>query len=203
VVIFPDDKTRYSVLRAGHARDGEIRVLSNDELGRWAQLLGETPAEFMNRVAAGLSGNPFGRQRACSALRLLLSALGEAAFGPAASAAKPANRQVGQALAMLYGEYFKPDLSLRQVAAETRLSAPRLASLFKKDTGRTFHQTLIGIRLKRALDLLREGTLSVKEIAALTGWSNQLYFSAAFRNRFGFPPSQAHAAIVEGKRRKG
>lgn len=191
VLILSDGNTRYGTLRAGEANGGERWDLSEAELGSWARLLGASPAELMNRVVEGLRGGPFCREHAYSLLRLLISALGEAAFGSAAGRAKPNERKVNQALAMLHSEYYKPKLNLGQIASAVRVSPPRLAFLFKKTTGRTLHQTLISIRLKRAQELLREGALSVKETAALTGWSNQLYFSSAFRKQNGYPPSRA------------
>ena len=45
-------------------------------------------------------------------------------------------------------------------------------------------------RLETALVLLQSSTLQVSEIAARCGYESHSRFSAAFRERFGFPPSQ-------------
>jgi len=46
-------------------------------------------------------------------------------------------------------------------------------------------------RLERAAYLLRDGNCSVKETAYLVGYADPGYFSKAFREHFGVPPSQA------------
>ena len=79
------------------------------------------------------------------------------------------------------------------MAKEVGLSPTHLAASFKKATGQPLWQTLIGIRLDRANSLLQGGQYSIKEVAALTGWSNQLYFSSAFRRRYGHPPTAVRA----------
>ena len=44
------------------------------------------------------------------------------------------------------------------------------------------------IRMKKAREYLKEG-MSVKEVAVVLGFSNQNYFSTAFKKHFGKPPS--------------
>ena len=94
---------------------------------------------------------------------------------------------------------------MAEVAGALRLSAVHLGFLFRKMTGRTLHQALIDLRLRRATDFLTRSTFSIKEIAALTGWSNQLYFSAAYRRHYGRPPSAVRLAVklAEGEMKQG
>ena len=56
--------------------------------------------------------------------------------------------------------------------------------------GETVSQCLRDVRLETALVLLQSSTLQVSEIAARCGYESHSRFSAAFRERFGFPPSQ-------------
>jgi two-component system response regulator YesN len=44
--------------------------------------------------------------------------------------------------------------------------------------------------MNRALELLIADTLSVREIALMCGFTDEKYFSRAFRNHFGKPPSR-------------
>jgi len=115
------------------------------------------------------------------------------ARAPIAATNEPASvqaeRRILKAQAILRERFYDPALSLNMVAKEVGLSPAHLAARFKKMTGLPLWQTLIGIRLDRARSLLEGGRYSVKQIAALTGWNNQLYFSAAFRRRYGQPPT--------------
>ena len=47
--------------------------------------------------------------------------------------------------------------------------------------------------MEKAELLLREGKLSIGEVANLMGYSNLSYFSAAFKRQFGITPSQCIA----------
>jgi AraC-like DNA-binding protein len=165
------------------------RVMSQAELEAWTRLAREAPGRLMDRVADAVERGGFARQRALSDLRLLLSALGEVLFG--ADAAGEGADAAARAEAILHREYYRSELDVAAVARMVGLSASQLARLFKRRTGRSLHQTLIGIRLRRAQELLRDPALSIKEVAALTGWSNQLYFSSAFRACHGVAPTQA------------
>ena len=50
-------------------------------------------------------------------------------------------------------------------------------------------QHIIRLRMNKALRLLTEDCLPVKEIAFLCGFSDEKYFSRAFRKYYGYPPS--------------
>jgi transcriptional regulator GlxA family with amidase domain len=50
--------------------------------------------------------------------------------------------------------------------------------------------------MNKALQLLVENRLSVKEISFLCGFSDEKYFSRAFREKYGYPPSQLRDHIV-------
>jgi AraC-like DNA-binding protein len=105
-----------------------------------------------------------------------------------------AARRIAEAQLFIQSHYYEPQLSVRTIADTLGFSASHLGFIFRKSTGTTLHQALIGVRLRRASDLLNRTTLSVKEIAAMTGWCNQLYFSAAFKKRYGVSPSSFRSA---------
>jgi two-component system response regulator YesN len=44
--------------------------------------------------------------------------------------------------------------------------------------------------MNKALGLLVEGRLSIKEISFICGFSDDKYFSRIFKNTYGYPPSQ-------------
>ncbi len=76
--------------------------------------------------------------------------------------------------------------SLARMAGYTRQHFSRL---FKQTMGLTPYQYIIGLRMKRASDLLKRGA-SVAHAAAQTGYADGKVFSRAFAGRFGMPPGQ-------------
>lgn len=48
-------------------------------------------------------------------------------------------------------------------------------------------------KMAKAISLLKDPTLSIKEIATKTGFSNSLYFSRVFSHFFGTPPKTYHS----------
>jgi AraC family transcriptional regulator len=80
--------------------------------------------------------------------------------------------------------------TLEQMAAVTRLSAYHFARQFKAATGLPPHQYLIARRIERARQLLRDGDLSLAEVAVCTGFSDQSQFSHHFKRLVGVTPGQ-------------
>ncbi|MEI6169256.1 MAG: AraC family transcriptional regulator [bacterium] len=165
-------------------------ALTAAETVAWTVLLSEPPESVMGKVAQALGQRSrWSRERAAGLLRVLISAYAEVVTTPRHGDHVPGERHVNAAIAFLHTHYFEPDLSLRQVSLAVGLSSSRLSHLFRQTTGQTLSQTVVDIRLRRALQMLAQSGYIIKEIAALTGWSSQLYFSAAFHKRYGTSPS--------------
>jgi AraC family transcriptional regulator len=81
--------------------------------------------------------------------------------------------------------------SLGQLAAVARLSVYYFARQFKAATGLPPHQYVITRRVERAKQLLQgDGDLSLAEIAACAGFSDQSQFSRHFKRVVGVTPRQ-------------
>jgi AraC family transcriptional regulator len=81
--------------------------------------------------------------------------------------------------------------SLGQMAAVARLSAYHFARQFKGATGLPPYQYVILRRVERAKQLLQAGTrLSLAEVAAHAGFSDQSQFSQHFKRLVGVTPGQ-------------
>jgi AraC family transcriptional regulator len=81
--------------------------------------------------------------------------------------------------------------SLEQMAAVARLSPYHFARQFKTATGLPPHQYVIARRVERARQLLQAGTdLSLAEVAAGAGFSDQSQFSHHFKRLVGVTPGQ-------------
>lgn len=119
------------------------------------------------------------------------SALGDmarealAAFrGGFAYSSHPAVAEIQSYLGQNYGQ----QLSLSKLASHFYLSENYLCDLFKKNTGETILNFLKALRLENACRLLRETSLSIKEIAGAVGFSDYSYFGRTFRRSIGQTP---------------
>jgi AraC family transcriptional regulator len=88
-------------------------------------------------------------------------------------------------------EHLDAGLTLGQMAAVAHLSAYHFARQFKAATGLPPHQYIILRRVERARQLLQAGTdLSLAEVAAWAGFSDQSQFSHHFKRLVGVTPGQ-------------
>lgn len=85
---------------------------------------------------------------------------------------------------------FERDLNMSQLAQELGVSYSWFRHTFTAHTGLSPHQYLLEFRLVRARNLLAETELSIKEIAAQTGFEDEFYFSRLFRQKLNLTPSQ-------------
>ena len=93
-------------------------------------------------------------------------------------------------------EHLEAGLTLRQMAAAAHLSVYHFARQFKVTTGLPPHQYVILRRVERAKQLLQGGTdLSLAEVAARAGFSDQSHFSHHFKRLVGVTPGQFRTRI--------
>jgi AraC family transcriptional regulator len=88
-------------------------------------------------------------------------------------------------------EHLDAGLSLEQMAAVARVSPFHFARQFKRATGLPPHQYVIMRRVERGKQLLQTGPdLSLAEVAAAAGFSDQSQFSHHFKRVVGLTPGQ-------------
>ncbi|MDZ7960274.1 MAG: AraC family transcriptional regulator [Aulosira sp. DedQUE10] len=86
--------------------------------------------------------------------------------------------------------------SLLELSQIVGVSDRNLRRGFQELFGTTVFGYLCSIRMEQAEQLLREGNLSVAEVANLSGYSQQGHFAAAFKRKFGITPREC----LSGKR---
>ena len=79
--------------------------------------------------------------------------------------------------------------AISDYAAECNLSESRFSHLFKESTGLSPHRYLLEIRIQRAQILLEETDLSIAQICAEIGITDQNYFSRIFKKMIGCSPT--------------
>ncbi|WP_026690989.1 AraC family transcriptional regulator [Alteribacter aurantiacus] len=81
-----------------------------------------------------------------------------------------------------------PTLTLFKVGQAIGQSPGYFSEQLKKREGQSFRSYLISVRLKKAASLLKNSTLSIKEIAHTCGFMTSNYFTRVFKNHYGMTP---------------
>jgi AraC family transcriptional regulator len=84
-------------------------------------------------------------------------------------------------------------LSLRTLAAQANVSPFRLCRSFREQTGETMTEYRHSVRLRLALDRLKDRRVDLTALALDLGYSSHSHFTYAFRTRFGMTPSAYRA----------
>ena len=82
------------------------------------------------------------------------------------------------------------ELSLSTIANEMGYNAKYLSHFFKQKMGTGYSEYLRSLRFKYAVTLFEHGIDSVKNVAYLSGFSDPLYFSNAFKKELGVSPKE-------------
>ena len=85
-------------------------------------------------------------------------------------------------------QHYRKDIHLADIAIAAGLSPSYFSSLFHSTMGITFSAYLTNYRLQIAERYLRTENLSVKQIAAVCGFTSYPYFVTAFKAEYGSPP---------------
>ncbi|MCB0637840.1 MAG: response regulator, partial [Lewinella sp.] len=81
-------------------------------------------------------------------------------------------------------------LGVEDFARKLFISRSQLHRKLKAITGRSATDFIRDFRLERAYELLRRGEGLVGEISLRVGFGNEKYFSTAFKDKYGMPPSR-------------
>lgn len=95
-------------------------------------------------------------------------------------------------------ENFPRQISLFQAAENSGISESYLSRLFKEKTGSSFQDYLRNFRLNKALELMKDRSRRINEIARETGFRDMSYFGTVFRKYTGMSPSEYQRGYGKG-----
>ena len=110
----------------------------------------------------------------------------------------PDMNSILQEAVMYLRQHYSADVAMADVAAHTGVSERYLRKLFARE----FHLSPLGylqrIRIDKAVELLKNTELSVKEVAYLCGYHSPQYFAHVFKQYSGIRPQE----IGRGKKQE-
>jgi len=93
-------------------------------------------------------------------------------------------------MAIVNKDYIKPELSVEDIGDEVGFSRSQLYKKCMALTGKTPVDIIQEVRMQNALNLLKNTTLNISEIAYEVGYSDPKYFSSRFKKMIGKTPSE-------------
>ena len=96
---------------------------------------------------------------------------------------------LGRAMSYI-NEHYMESLPLEKVAAELFVNKNYLSDLFSRKLGLTFTQYKSTVRIRKARQLIDQGSGNLTEIAAAVGFDSSSRFSKVFRQIEGLSPQQ-------------
>ena len=82
------------------------------------------------------------------------------------------------------------DLSLTTLARLMEVTPSYLSARFHRETGHTLAEHITDLRMKTALQLLKNSRLQVQSVAQLCGIPDPNYFGKQFKRFYGLTPLQ-------------
>ena len=110
-------------------------------------------------------------------------------FGDAAGAGG-AHAVSARARLYMSQHFTDSNLMLQDVARAAGMSESRFSTVFAQENGRTFTEYLTGLRLDRAMELLRTTDRRSSQIALDVGYNDAHYFSYLFKKHTGMTPGE-------------
>ena len=111
---------------------------------------------------------------------------------------KPKEKTEGHWLVSVMKKYaeemFCEGVLLKEIAITYQKNEKYIGRLFKKETGVTFNEYCMNMRLEKAEEFLLEGNSKIIDIAMSCGFDNISYFNRVFQKKHGMSP-RAYRAI--------
>ena len=85
-------------------------------------------------------------------------------------------------------EYYDQGITLEEIAEKLHVTEEYLSTQFRKETGRTFTETIRGYRLEHVKKLLTVTNWKLTKIAEMVGYTDPKYMSRVFKEETGMLP---------------
>ncbi|MCY9667200.1 helix-turn-helix domain-containing protein [Paenibacillus alginolyticus] len=100
------------------------------------------------------------------------------------------NETIERMLDYIREHYQEYDLSLDRLAEMFHLTPPYISRLFKEHTESNFIDYMIEIRIKAAMELLKDKSIKVNDVSGAVGYANTRSFLRTFKKYTGLTPTE-------------
>ncbi len=141
-------------------------------------------------IIFALAATGLHRKKKCPADGTVAKVTAECGARPATETYDAGDRLVDDAGMLVKQHLNDCDYGVEQLAKDLCMERTGLYKKLTSQLGVTPVAFIRGVRLDHAASLLREGRLSINEIAERTGFSSPSYFTKCFKKEFGVLPSE-------------
>ena len=110
---------------------------------------------------------------------------------------KPKFNRYAEIAAAFIRQNLSAPLSVRLISQGTNISKSVLYQVFHESFGCTVSEYIHRVRVEYSIELLREKTLSIEEVAQRAGFSNSAYYCKVFKRQKGIPPAHFRRQMDE------
>jgi TolB-like protein/AraC-like DNA-binding protein/Tfp pilus assembly protein PilF len=103
---------------------------------------------------------------------------------------------IEQAEALILQQLGNAQFGVSELADALHMSRSNLLRKIKKNTKLSASQFIRQVRLKEAMELLKEDSSTVSEISYQVGFGSTSYFIKCFREQYGYPPGEVGKGTV-------
>lgn len=98
--------------------------------------------------------------------------------------------------------YLEDDFSISKVSETFQISIPYFSSWFSKETNQKFVDYVWSLRFQRTLNLMKDLTIPMKDIALQVGYQNYSSFSRKFKEHTGKSPNEFREQYINEQEKK-
>lgn len=99
-------------------------------------------------------------------------------------------------------DYTDINLNVQMIADELKFSSGHIGRVFKQYERVSVAEYINQVRMRRALELLTEGSHTINEIMTQVGYANQSYFFKLFKKTFGTTPREFRLSRVQDTKQR-
>ncbi len=103
---------------------------------------------------------------------------------------KKTSAVINEAKLYMAENFAQSSLMLQDVAKAVGMSNSRFSTVFSQQSGQTFTEYLLSLRLNKARELLRTTDMRSSQVAFEVGYNDAHYFSYIFKKNLGMTPSE-------------
>lgn len=92
-------------------------------------------------------------------------------------------------------EHISEKITLEMISEEVHMSTVHISRIFKHATGKNLIQYINEEKMKKAIQLMKNENIKIKEVAQMIGMRDQLYFNKVFHKFYGMSPREYRSQI--------
>ncbi|WP_248927607.1 response regulator transcription factor [Paenibacillus hamazuiensis] len=108
-------------------------------------------------------------------------------------------QSISRAVRFLETHFAEGDVTLQQAAEQAGMSVSYFSRCFKEETGMSFTDYVIKLRMDKAMELLRDPSCKTLDAALAVGYGDYPHFAKSFKKYCGLSPNEYKKRMAGGK----